>query len=62
MQTLIFSVSLCDIPSKMGIHLSLLPQKRHKTVRVNAYFILELRVEVYFYFFVYGLSGQLFSG
>ena len=31
-------------------NLSLLPQKKHKTIHINAYFILKLRVEVYFYF------------
>ena len=43
-------------------NLSLLPQKKNETVRINTYFIPELRVQVNFYFFMYVLSGRLFSG
>ena len=64
MQTLIFSVSLCDISLKMGIHQILVfcLKKKNETVHINAYFIPELRVQVNFYFFMYVLSGRLFSG
>ena len=51
-QTLTFSMSLSDIPSKKGIHKILVfCLKKGMKLRVNAYFIPELRVKFYFYFF-----------
>ncbi len=53
MQTLTFSMSLHDIPSKKGIHKILVfcLKKSTKLFALNAYFIPELRVKFYFYFF-----------
>jgi len=53
MQTLTFSVSLHDIPSKKGIHeiLVICFKKKHETVHFDAYFIPELRVKFLFSFF-----------